>query len=499
MNSSMIRYILGYILKIEGIILIFPCLVAVIYREMEGFCYLGVSFLCLFLGFLMTIKKPANAVFYLKEGCVATSLSWIVFSLFGCLPFYLTKEIPNFTDALFETVSGFTTTGCSILSDVEALSHCALFWRSFTHWIGGMGVLVFLLAIIPMSGGSHINLMRAESTGASVGKLVPKVKYTARILYLIYIGLSILQLIFLLAGRMPLFDAINTTFATAGTGGFGIKNDSLASYSPYIQWITTIFMLLFGISFNTYYYILYRNFKRAFGSEEVKYYLIIIAAATAFIFFNIWNTASGIFDTLTKASFQVVSIMTSTGFSTVDFDQWSQSCKTVLVMIMFIGACAGSTGGGMKVSRFILMVRTAIKELNSYIHPKSVMKIRVDNKPVEREVVRSVNVYLITFAFIFAASTLIVSFDGKDLTTNFTAVTTTMNNIGPGLNLVGPTQNFGFFSPLAKFVLMFDMIAGRLELFPLLILFHPAIWRDAFAQRLEQHRTQKRIRRQHRR
>lgn len=485
MNSSIIRYILGYILKIEGIMLLFPCLVAVIYHEDEGLCYLGVSLLCLLLGILMTLKKPASFVFYLKEGCVATSLSWIFFSFFGCLPFYFTREIPSFTDALFETVSGFTTTGCSILSDVEALSHCSIFWRSFTHWIGGMGVLVFLLAVIPMSGGSHINLMRAESTGASVGKLVPKVKYTARILYLIYVGMSIIQLLFLLLGKMPLFDAINTTFATAGTGGFGIKNNSLAGYSTYIQWVTTIFMLLFGISFNTYYYMLYRNFKRAFGSEEVKHYLLIIVAATAFIFFNILDTASGIFDALTQASFQVVSIITSTGFSTVDFDQWSQSCKTILVLLMFIGACAGSTGGGIKVSRFILMVRTVVKELNSYIHPKSVKKIKVDKKPVEHEVVRSVNVYFMTFLLIFAVSTFAISFDGKDLVTTFTAVTTTLNNIGPGLNMVGPTQNFGFFSPFAKFVLMFDMIAGRLELFPLLILFHPAIWRDLMTQRFE--------------
>lgn len=485
MNSSVIRYILGYILKIEGVMLLFPCVTALIYQEYEGIYYLGTALLCLFLGILSTIKKPASFVFYLKEGCVATALSWIVFSLFGCLPFYLTKEIPDFTDALFETVSGFTTTGSSILSDVEALSHCSIFWRSFTHWIGGMGVLVFLLAIIPMSGGSHINLMRAESTGATVGKLVPKVKYTARILYIIYIGLSVIQLIFLLLGRMPLFDAINTTFATAGTGGFGIKNNSLAGYSTYIQWVTTIFMLLFGVSFNTYYYILYRNFKRAFESEEVRYYLLIIAAASAFIFFNILDTASGIADALTQTAFQVVSIMTSTGFSTVDFDQWSQSCRTVLVALMFIGACAGSTGGGIKVSRFILMFKTVLKEFNSYIHPKSVKKIKVDKKPVEHEVVRSVNVYFITFFLVFALSVFFVSFDGKDLTTNFTAVATTLNNIGPGLNMVGPTQNFGFFSPFAKYVLMFDMIAGRLELFPLLILFHPAIWKDMVMQRWE--------------
>lgn len=482
MNGSIIRYILGHILKIEGIMLLFPCVVAVVYREQVGFWYAGISVLCLMLGVFMTLKKPESFVFYLKEGCVATSLSWIVLSLFGCLPFYLAGEIPNFADALFETVSGFTTTGSSILNDVEALSYTALFWRSFTHWIGGMGVLVFMLAIIPMSGGSHINLMRAESTGASVGKLVPKVKYTARILYVIYMGMSILQFLLLLLGKMPVFDAITTTFGTAGTGGFGIKGDSLAGYSMYIQWVTTIFMLLFGISFNTYYYILYRNFKRAFSSDEVKYYLLILIAATAFVFFNILDTTAGIADALTQSSFQVVSIMTSTGFATVDFDQWSQACKTVLVTLMFIGACAGSTGGGIKVSRFVLMFRTVIKELNSYIHPKSVKKIKVDKKPVEHEVVRSVNVYFITFFLVFVISLIIISIDNNDFTTNFTAVTTTINNIGPGLNKVGPTQNFSFFSPVAKYVLMFDMIAGRLELFPLLILFHPAIWKDLLTQ-----------------
>ena len=482
MNGSIIRYILGHILKIEGIMLLFPCVVAVVYREQVGFWYAGISVLCLMLGVFMTLKKPESFVFYLKEGCVATSLSWIVLSLFGCLPFYLTGEIPNFADALFETVSGFTTTGSSILNDVEALSYTALFWRSFTHWIGGMGVLVFMLAIIPMSGGSHINLMRAESTGASVGKLVPKVKYTARILYVIYMGMSILQFLLLLLGKMPVFDAITTTFGTAGTGGFGIKGDSLAGYSMYIQWVTTIFMLLFGISFNTYYYILYRNFKRAFSSDEVKYYLLILIAATAFVFFNILDTTAGIADALTQSSFQVVSIMTSTGFATVDFDQWSQACKTVLVTLMFIGACAGSTGGGIKVSRFVLMFRTVIRELNSYIHPKSVKKIKVDKKPVEHEVVRSVNVYFITFFLVFVISLIIISIDNNDFTTNFTAVTTTINNIGPGLNKVGPTQNFSFFSPVAKYVLMFDMIAGRLELFPLLILFHPAIWKDLLTQ-----------------
>ena len=484
MNSSIIRYILGGVLKIEGILMFLPCLVAAIYGEREGGCYLFIAILCIVLGILMTLKKPQSPVFYLKEGCVATALSWIVMSFMGCLPFWLSKEIPSFTDALFETISGFTTTGASILSDVEALSHCAIFWRSFTHWIGGMGVLVFLLAVIPLSGGSNINLMRAESPGPSVGKLVPKVRYTARILYIIYLGMTFIEFFLLIAGKMPVFDAINTSFGTAGTGGFGIKNDSMAGYSPYLQWVVTIFMILFGINFNAYYLMLFRKFKKAFGMEEVRYYFIIIFVAVGVICCSILDTSAGIFDALTKASFQVASIMTSTGFSTVDFNLWSETCRTILVILMFIGACAGSTGGGIKVSRVVMWGKTVIKELNSYIHPKSIRKIYFEGKPVEHDVMRSINVYFITFVMIFTTSVLALSFEGRDLITNFTAVIATLNNIGPGLELVGPTQNFGFFSPFSKYVLMFDMLAGRLELFPLLILFHPAIWKDLFTQKV---------------
>ncbi len=478
MNNSIIRYILGQVLKMEAILMFLPVIVAVIYREEEGFAYLITLLFCGALGFAATHKKPQNFIFYLKEGCIATSLSWIVLSIFGSLPFIITGEIPSVTDALFETISGFTTTGASILSDVESLSYCSIFWRSFTHWIGGMGVLVFLLAIIPLSGGSHINLMRAESPGPSVGKLVPKVRHTARLLYLIYFGMTILEVLLLLIGKMPVFDALTTSFGTAGTGGFGIKNDSIAGYSSYIQWIVTVFMILFGVNFNAYYLILLRRFKKAFKIEEIRYYFLIITAAVAIIFFDICNTAASAFTALRDASFQVASIITTTGFSTVDFNTWSQASKTVLVLLMFIGACAGSTGGGIKVSRFVVLFKTVIKELNSYIHPKSIKKIKIDGKPVEHEVVRSINVYFITFMIIFTLSVFALSFEGKDLVTNFTAVTATINNIGPGLELVGPTQNFSIFTPFSKFILMFDMLAGRLELFPLLILFHPAAWRD---------------------
>ncbi|MCH5280624.1 MAG: TrkH family potassium uptake protein [Lachnospiraceae bacterium] len=481
MNSSIIRFVLGNVLKTEAALLLLPCLVALIYREQVGIWYLPVAAACFLLGCLMTIKKPANHVFYLKEGCITTALSWIFLSFFGCLPFYLTKEIPSLTDALFETISGFTTTGASILNDVEALSHCSLFWRSFTHWIGGMGVLVFLLAIVPLSGGSNINLMRAESPGPSVGKLVPKVRYTARFLYLIYLGLTIAEMVLLLFGRMPLFDAICTSVGTAGTGGFGIKNSSIAGYSPYIQWIVTIFMILFGINFNAYYLILFGQIKKALKMEEVRYYLLIIAASVAFIFFNILNLCANAFEALTQSAFQVASIITTTGFSTVDFNMWNESCKIVLVLLMFIGACAGSTGGGIKVSRFVILFKTVRKEFMSYIHPKSIKKIQMDEKPIEHEVVRTVNVYFITFFVLFVLSVFLISFDDTDLITGFTAVAATINNIGPGLEMVGPSANFAFFSPFAKYVLMFDMLAGRLELFPLLLLFHKSIWKDLFA------------------
>ena len=491
MNSSIIRYILGSILKTEAALLLLPCLVALIYSEREGIWYVPVAAACFLLGLLMTRRKPKDTVFYLKEGCIATSLSWIFLSFFGCLPFCLTGEIPSFTDALFETISGFTTTGASILSDVEALSHCSLFWRSFTHWIGGMGVLVFLLAIVPLSGGSNINLMRAESPGPSVEKLVPKVRYTARILYLIYFGMTVIETILLLIGKMPLFDAVCTSFGTAGTGGFGIKNSSIADYSPYLQWVVTIFMILFGVNFNAYYLIIFGKVKKALKMEEVRYYLLVILVSAGIIFLNILGTCASAFDALTQSAFQVASIITTTGFSTTDFNSWASTSKVILVILMFVGACAGSTGGGIKVSRFVILFKTVRKEFTSYIHPKSIKKIQMDEKPIDHETVRTVNVYIITFMVLFVLSVFLVSFDGTDLVTGFTAVAATINNIGPGLELVGPAENFGFFSGFSKYVLMFDMLAGRLELFPLLLLFHPSIWKDLFAYKMSLHSSKK--------
>jgi len=483
MNNSIIRYILGCVLKIETILLLFPCLVAIIYKENEGFYYLLSAVVCGILGILLTYKKPANFVFYLKEGSAATALSWIVISIFGAVPFWLTGEIPSFTDALFETISGFTTTGASILSDVEALSYCSLFWRSFTHWIGGMGVLVFLLAIIPLSGGSQFNLMRAESPGPSVGKLVPKLRATARLLYIIYFGMTLVEIVFLLAGGMELFDTLTITFGTAGTGGFGIKNNSIGGYSPYIQWVVAIFMVLFGVNFNAYYLMIYRKWRKALSIEEVRTYFILIIASVGIIFFNILDTVHSVSAALRHSFFQVATLITSTGYSTTDYDTWPQTAKTVLVLVMFIGACAGSTGGGIKVSRIIILFKSIKKELNSYIHPKIIQKIKMDGKPVEHEVVRATNVYFVTFTVIFSLSVLAISFDNKDLVTNFTAVLATINNMGPGLAGAGPAQNFGGFSIFSKYILMFDMLAGRLELFPLLILFHPSIWKELFAKR----------------
>jgi trk system potassium uptake protein TrkH len=467
----------------EGALLLLPSAVAIYYSEGEGVLFAFDALLCCVVGVIMAIKKPKDTVFYLKEGCVVTALSWILLSIFGCLPFYFSGVIPNFVDALFETVSGFTTTGASILSDVEALPKCMLFWRSFTHWIGGMGVLVFIMAIVPLSGGSNINILKAESPGPSVGKIVPKMRKTARLLYIIYSVMTVAEIIFLLCGNMPIFDSVTTAFGTAGTGGFGIKNDSIGGYSNYIQWVVTIFMVLFGVNFNAYYLILFRQFKKAFSMEEVKWYFLIVLSSIVIIFVNIlklYNTAS---EALTKAAFQVASIITTTGYSTDDFNIWPTTSKTIIVILMFVGACAGSTGGGIKVSRFVVAIKTVFKEFSSYIHPKSVRKIKLDGKPVEHDVVRTTNVYLITFLTVFVASLFLISFENKDLLTNFTAVAATINNIGPGLELVGPTENFSIFNTFSKYVLIFDMLAGRLELFPLLILFNPILWKETIKQK----------------
>ena len=482
MDMSNITYILGWILNIEAALMTLPLITALIYGEKEGFAFAAVMAVCALIGFLLTRHRRNNRNFRAREGFVATGLSWIVMSLFGCLPFYLSGEIPKFIDALFETVSGFTTTGASILSSVEEMSHCMMLWRCFTHWIGGMGVLVFLLAVLPMAGGSQFQLMKAESPGPSVGKLVPKVGATARLLYVIYFGMTILEIILLLLGGMDPFDAVTISFGTAGTGGFGVLGDSCASYGAYNQWVITIFMILFGVNFNAYYFLFFGSIKKAFQMEEVRWYFVIIVAATAVIFGTLLDVYAP-FEAMTYAAFQVGTIITTTGFATADFDQWNSLAKTVLVLLMFVGACAGSTGGGIKVSRIIVFVKSALREIRSYIHPRSVNHIKVEGKVVENESIRAINVYLTTYMLIFVASIVFVSIEGKDLISTFTAVAATFNNIGPGLNIVGPTGNFSTFTDMSKWVLIFDMLAGRLELFPMLILFHPTIWKQTFQRK----------------
>lgn len=490
MNLSIIRVITGYILKTMAALLLLPALVAVIYGEKQGVWYVIVSAACLLLGVLLNVSKVKSTVFYLKEGCVATAVSWLAMSVAGAFPFFLTGEIPHFVDAFFETVSGFTTTGASILPEVESMSHCSLFWRSFTHWIGGMGVLVFILAILPLTGGSNMNLMKAESPGPSVGKLVPKIKQTARILYMIYFGLTLIEIVALLISGLPAFDSICMSVGTAGTGGFGVKNDSAISYTVAQQWILTVFMFLFGVNFNAYYFIIFRQFKKAFGMEEVKHYVGIALVGISFITVDILHIYGSFADSVRHSSFQVATVMTTTGFSSVDFDTWPTLSKTILVTLMFVGACAGSTGGGIKVSRFIIARKAIRNEIHSYIHPKSVKQVELDGKAVEKEAIHSVSVYFHIFVAIFAFSLLIISFEGYDFTTNFTAITATINNIGPGLNLVGPTCNFSFFNDLSKIVMAFDMLAGRLELFPMLLLFSPTLWKEAVVREIRSRRQQ---------
>ncbi len=460
--------------------MLLPWVVSLVYRERCGLSFLFIGLASCLAGFLITRKRPARTTFSMREGCIATALSWLMLSLVGCLPFFLTGQIPSFTNALFETVSGFTTTGASILTDIEAMARCMLFWRSLTHWLGGMGVLVLLLAVIRMTGGSNMNLMRAESTGPSVGKLVPKVMRSARILYLIYVGMTLIMVVFLLAGHMTLFEALTTAFGTAGTGGFAIWSTSIGACSAYIQWVVTIFMLLFGVTFNMFYLLLLRKWRQALRMEEVRVYLGIIVVSVVVIMINTYNVAVTFGENLRTVTFQVAAIITTTGFATVDFNTWPVLSQLILLLLMFIGACAGSTGGGIKVSRIIILFKSMIREFGSYLFPKRVKSIKIDGKVVEPEVVRGVSVYLITYVVIFVASMICLTVEGHDLVTNFSAVLASLNSIGPGLGLVGPTENYVFFSGFNKFVLMFDMIAGRLELFPLLMLIYPPTWKGFF-------------------
>ncbi len=477
MNYKIILHTLGWVLNIEAAAMLLPLICSIIYSEPYAPLYFLCIGLCLLFGIPLTIKSPKNKVMYAKEGFITVALSWIVLSIFGSLPFCISGFIPNFVDALFETVSGFTTTGASIISDVEALPKSLLFWRSFTHWIGGMGVLVFLVALLPLSGGNNLHLIKAESPGPAVSKLVPKVRSTAKILYEMYLVLTLLEVIVLLLGGLDLFSALTLSFGTAGTGGFGILNSSIGDYSPYVQNTITVFMFLFGIDFSLYYLLLLGKAKDVLRSEELRSYLGIITFSIIVITLNCRGLYESLETTLRHAAFQVGAIITTTGYSTADFDKWPELSKTILVTLMFIGACAGSTGGGIKVSRIVILVKSIFKEIKTAAHPNSVRKILLNGRPVEHNVVRGVNVYMAAYIVIFVVSLLLISLDNFDFTTNFTAIAATINNIGPGLNAVGPTQNFGAFSSISKIVMIADMLIGRLEIFPLLVLFAPSAWR----------------------
>lgn len=478
MNYSMIRYTLGMLLLFESVFFAVPLICAALYWESAFFAFLIATLICAGIGLLLSMKKPERTELYARDGFVIVSLSWIVISLFGALPLIFSGATGSFVDALFETVSGFTTTGASIFAEVESLPKSVLLWRSFTHWIGGMGVLVFVMAFLPLSGGQNMHIMRAESPGPEVSKLVPRVKRTAIILYVIYFAITFIMFISLLISGMNLFDAVNTAFATAGTGGFGFRNDSFASFPAHQQIIVTVFMLVFSINFNSYYLILKLKFKDAFNSEVRAFILVVLTAITV-ITVNISSMFESVWEALRHAAFTVASLISTTGFSTENFDLWPELSRTVLVIIMFIGACAGSTGGGMKVSRILILFKGMARELRTLVHPRQVKKITIDSRPVDREVTRSVNAYIATFILVFVVSLIALSFEDRDLITNFTAVTATINNIGPGLGGVGPASNFAAFSPFSKLVLIFDMLAGRLELFPMLVLFYPGTYKKS--------------------
>lgn len=479
MNFKMIRYTLGWLLIFESIFLMIPSLTALIYGERYTLlAFLVTLFLCLALGGILIYRKPQNTVLYSREGFVIVSLSWIVLSIFGAIPLCISGAIPSYIDALFETVSGFTTTGASIIPAVEEMPKAVIIWRSFTHFIGGMGVLVFIMAFLPLSGGQNLHIMRAESTGASVNKLVPRIKTTALILYSLYIALTLIQLILLLAGGMSFFESLNTAFATAGTGGFGFRNDSFASFSPYLQNVVTAFMLIFSVNISCYYLALRGRIKEFFNTETRTFFLVVffsIAAITVNIVVS--GNFSDVGSALRHAAFTVASLISTTGFATENFDLWPSFSKVILVLVMFIGACAGSTGGGIKISRLLIFGKNAKNELTGMIHTGQVKRVMIDGRPIEKSVVKTVNAYIAWYVLLFIASVLLLSLEGESLVTTFTAVAATINNIGPGLDAVGPTCNFAFFSAPSKLLLIFDMLAGRLELFPMLLLFTPSTWK----------------------
>jgi trk system potassium uptake protein TrkH len=474
---------IGRIMLVEAAFMLPALLISAYKREIGAAqAFLVTMAVCILLGgALLLLSKGTRKGFHAREGLVCVGISWIILGFLGALPFYLSGEIPRFVDALFETVSGFTTTGASILPEVEHLPMGMLYWRSFTHWLGGMGVLVFVLAVSvgrESSKGFTMHLLRAESPGPNVGKLAPRMKKTTRILYILYIVLTIINILFLLLGHMPLFDAVCTAFGTAGTGGFGIRNDSIAGYSPYIQNVCTVFMLLFGINFTCYYLLLCRQFWQVFKDEELQMYIGIVVGSIVLITLNLRGYYATFGETLRHAAFQVASMITTTGFATTDFDLWPSFSKAILLGLMFIGACAGSTGGGFKCGRALLVMKSLHRNVRQLIHPQKVQVVRMNGHMVSENVLENTNAYLAAYAFITLFSFIAVSVDGFSVTTNFTAVIACFNNIGPGLDAVGPTCNFAAFSTFSKLVLIVDMLAGRLEIFPILILFSRTTWKN---------------------
>ena len=477
MNHKMIRNILGWLLLFECGFLILPVIIGLIYGEFKIILYyLITSAISAVTGLLLKLGKTKKTTLYARDGFVIVTLSWIVMSFFGAIPMFLTKEIPNFLDAIFESVSGFTTTGATIINDIEVLSHATMFWRSFTHWIGGMGVLVFLMAFLPLSGAQNMHIMKAESSGPSVSKLVPRVRTTALILYLLYFGFTLAEFILLAFGNMSVFESLCTALSTAGTGVFGIRNDSLANVGLYSQIVVTVFMVLFSITFTSYYLILCGKLKEAF-TGEVKAFLMIYATATVTITIIIRNCYDSLYQAFHRAAFTIASTTSSTGFVIVDYEAWPKSAQAIILFLMFVGACAGSTGGGIKVSRWVILFKGAIRELHAQFHPGKVKNVYMDKKRVDDATVNSVFAYFGVFILLFATSVIIVSFDKCDFLTSFSAVNATINNIGLGLSMAGPIENFYFFSPLSKCVMLIDMLAGRLEMFPVLITFMPSTWK----------------------
>ncbi len=476
MNRRMILHTVGRLIQIEAVLLLLPLFTSVIYAEwtvvLSFFATVAIA-ACLGTVFVL-IGRTKDSMIFAREGFVIVALAWILMSTIGALPFVLSREIPSYIDALFETVSGFTTTGATILTNVEALSHGLLFWRSFTHWVGGMGVLVFIMAIFPSESGRSIHIMKAEMPGPIVGKIVPKVRDTAKILYLIYIVMTGAMVVFLLCGGMPLFDSLLHAFGTAGTGGFGTKSDSVAGYSPYLQWVTSIFMLLFGINFNLYFLILIRRFRTAFKSSELWCYLGIVGASTAAIAVNIASRFDTVSESIRHATFQVSSIITTSGFASTNFNEWPSFSKMILLTLMFIGGCAGSTAGGLKISRVMLLFKSVRRDLKRMVHPRSVSVVKLEGKTVDEATIHGSTVYLTVYFIIFFVILLLLSFEPFTFETTFSAVTACFNNVGPALGQA--YDSYAFFSDGSKILLTLAMLLGRLEIFPLLVAFAPSTW-----------------------